>query len=127
VLVEELADLALGQGADEAVDRLAALEEDAERDRADAEHLRQLLGDLGLVVGVELDELEAAAVGGLELLERRAERLARAAPGRPDVEQHRLRERGVDEVGFEVLVSDVLHGSRAEKGRGAGGALARKR
>ena len=90
VLVEELPHLGLGQRADEAVDRLAALEQDAERDAAHAEHLRQLLRDLGLLVGVELDELEAAGVVGLELLEDRAERLAGAAPRRPDVEQHRL-------------------------------------
>ena len=90
VLVEELPHLGLGQRADEAVDRLAALEQDAERNAAHAEHLRQLLRDLGLLVGVELDELEAAGVGDLELLEDRPERLARAAPRRPDVEQHRL-------------------------------------
>ena len=35
----------------------------AERDAAHAEHLRQLLRDLRLVVGVELDQLEAAGVG----------------------------------------------------------------
>ena len=100
----------LGQRADEAVDRLAALEQHAERDAAHAEHLRQLGGDLGLLVGVELGQLEAAGVGGLELLEHRAERLARAAPRRPDVEQHRLLHRGVDQLGFEVLEGDVDHG-----------------
>jgi len=72
--------------------------------------LTPLLRDLGLLVGVELDELEAAGVVDLELLEDRPERLAWPAPRRPDIEQHRLRERGVDEVGFEVLVGDVLHG-----------------
>jgi hypothetical protein len=52
-----------------------------------------------------LTELEAARVLGLELLEHRAERLARAAPLGPDVEQHGLRERRVDELGFEVLAA----------------------
>ena len=123
VLVEELAHLGLGQRADEAVDRLAALEQDAERDAAHAEHLRQLLRDLGLVVGVELDQLEAAGVGGLELLEHRAERLARAAPRRPDVEQHRLRERGVDRSAskFWWVMSCMVSRSRRKRARRGGG------
>lgn len=45
VLVEEFADLLGGNGADEAVDRLAVLEHHAERDAAHAEHLGELGGD----------------------------------------------------------------------------------
>ena len=114
-LSRNCADLRLGQRADEAVDRLALVEQHAERDAAHAERLAQLAGDLGLLVAVELGQLEAAGVGALELFEHRAERLARAAPGRPDVEQHRLLHRGVDQFGFEVLEGDVDHG-------GSGGA-----
>ena len=42
-------------------------------------------------------------------------------------EDARLRERGVDEVGFEVLMGDVLHGSRAAKEGVPGRARARLR
>jgi hypothetical protein len=66
--------------------------------------------DFGLFVGVELGQREAACVFGLQLLQDGAQRLAWAAPGSPDVEQHRLLQRGVDEVGFEVLERDVDHG-----------------
>ena len=116
VLVQEGADLGLGQGPDEAVHRLAALEHHAERDRAHTEGLAQLAGDLGLVVAVELGQLEAAGVGGLQAVEHRAELLARAAPGCPDVEQHRLLHRALDQFGFEILEGDIDH-------RGVPGAL----
>ena len=86
---------------------------------------RQLCGDLGLLVGVQLAELKAAGVCGLELFEHRPERLARAAPRRPDVEQHRLLHRGVDQLGFEVLKGDVDHVSR--RGSMKDGAVSQQR
>ena len=110
MLVEEGADLALGQCADKAVDRLALVEQHAKRDRAHAEGLAQLGGDLRLLVAVELGQLEAPGVRDLELFEQRAERLAGPAPGRPDVEQQRLLHRGLDQFGFKVLDRDVEHG-----------------
>jgi hypothetical protein len=58
VLVEEFLDLAFGQGAGKAVHRLAVHHQDAGRDAADAEGRAQLL----LLVGVDLDELEAPGV-----------------------------------------------------------------
>src|SRR5690606_8131032 len=61
----ELAHLAFGQRALEAVDRLAVLQQDHRRDAADAERARQLL----LFVGVDLDQLEGAAVGRFQLLQ----------------------------------------------------------
>ena len=118
VLVEEGAHLALGQRADEPVHRLALVEQHAERDGADAEGLAELAGDLGLVVAVELGELEAAGIGHLELLEHGRQRAARAAPRGPDVQQHGLLHGVVDEVGLEVLERDVDHGERVvEAGR----------
>ncbi len=110
VAVEEGADLRLGQRADEAVDRLALVEQHAERDRAHAEGLAELAGDLGLLVAVELGQLETPAVGHFQPLEQRPERLAGPAPRRPDVEQHRLAHRVGDQVGFEILQGDVDHG-----------------
>jgi len=65
MLVEKGAHLAFGQRAHEAIDGLATLEQHAGRDAADAEHARELL----LLVGVDLDQLEAARVFGFELFE----------------------------------------------------------
>ena len=110
VLVEKGADLAFRQGPDEAVHRLAVFEHHAKRDAAHTEHLRQLARDVGLLVGVELGQLEATRVGDFQLFQQRAQRLARAAPRGPDVEQHRLLHRGVDQVGFKILQRNVDHG-----------------
>ena len=110
MFVEEGADLCFGQRADETVDGLAAEEHHAEGDRAHAEGLAQLAGDFGLLVAVQLGQLEAPGIGHLELFQHGAELFAGAAPGCPDVEQHRLLHRPVDEVGLEIGERDVLHG-----------------
>ncbi len=109
VLVEELADLRFGHSADEAIDRLPAREQHAERDAAHAEHLAQLLGDLRHLVGVQLGQQEAAVVVALQLFQHRAELLAGPAPLGPDVQQHGLAGRCIDEVGLEIVESDVNH------------------
>jgi hypothetical protein len=77
VLVQKGLDLALGQGAHEAVHRLAADQQHAGRDAADAEGRGQLL----FLVGIDLDQLEAAAVIGLDFFEDGTDHLAGAAPG----------------------------------------------
>ena len=88
-LLDEGLDLALGQRAHEAVDRLALLEGDDGGDRLDAE----LAGDLRMLVDVHLDQLDLA-LGALDhLLDHRGQLLAGAAPGRPEIDQHRLRHR----------------------------------
>ncbi len=121
MLVQELADLRLGDRADKAVHRLAADEHHAEGNRAHAEGLAQLAGNLGLLVAVELGEQEAPGISHFQLLEHRTQALAGTAPGRPDVQQHRLLHRGLQEFGFEVLDGDVDHGvgvaDGAEEGR----------
>jgi hypothetical protein len=109
MLVQELADLLGRQGPHETVDRLAAGEHHAKGDGAHAEGLAELAGDLGLFVAVELGEDEATAVLGLQLLQHRAELLARAAPGGPDVEQHRGVHAGGQQIGLEILERDVDH------------------
>ena len=106
VLVEELAQFSLGQRTHEAVHRLAPLHQDAGRDALDAEGAGQLL----LVVGIDLDQLEAAFISDLQLFQDRAERLAGAAPGRPEIDQNRGGHRGGNHLGFEVLQGDVNHG-----------------
>ena len=67
-LAEELADLRLGKRAHELRDGAAVLERDDVRDRADVERLREL----GVLVGVDLHELDAAAERLRDLVERRA-------------------------------------------------------
>ena len=66
--LDEGLDLAFGQGAHEAVDRLAVLEGDDGRDRLDAE----LAGDLRMVVDVHLDQPHLAAWRPDGLLQDRA-------------------------------------------------------
>jgi hypothetical protein len=105
VLVQELAHLAFGQRAHEAVHRLAVLHQDDRGDAADAEGAGQLL----LVVGVDLRQLEAAAVLHLQLFQDRADGLAGSAPGRPEVHQHGLAHGGGNDLLLEVLYGDVDH------------------
>ncbi len=109
MLVEELANLGFRQRADETIDRLTAGEHHAKRNRAHAEHLAELAGDFRLLVAVELGQQEAAFVSGFELFQDRAELLAGAAPGGPDIEQNRPRQGGLDQVGLEVFQGDVDH------------------
>ena len=99
VLVQELADLAFGQGPHEAVDRLAVHQQNHRGDALDAERRRQLL----LLVGVDLDQLEASGIGKLQLFQQRTDDLAGPAPGRPEVHQHRLGHRRGDDLGFKVF------------------------
>ena len=105
VFVEELTNLPLRQSPHEAVHRLPVLEQDAGRDAADAEGPRQLL----LLVGVDLDQLEAAGIGHLKLFQQGPDDLAGATPGRPEVHQHRHGLGGGNDLGFKVFDGDVNH------------------
>ena len=84
-------------GADEFVDHAAAAEQLHRRNAADLELLREVL----VLVGVDLDDLDLAGVFVGHLFEHRAQRAAGAAPGRPEVDQHGLRSGGVDDFGRE--------------------------
>ena len=101
--LDELAHLGLGERADERVDDLAADEGVHRGDRLGAEGVR----DLRVGVDVDLHELDLALGLGDDALEDRAERLARPAPLRPQVDDDRhglgpldrdLGERGVGRV-----------------------------
>ncbi len=96
--VEPALDLGLGQGADELGHHLAAVEHLDGRDAADVE----LLGDLGLLVRVELDELPAPRGRGGQLLDDRSEHAARSAPRSPEVDHHRHSAAALDHGGDEV-------------------------
>ena len=80
--VDELLDLAFGQRAHEAVDRLAVDEGEDRRDRLDA-HLR---GELLVLVDIDLDELHLAIGLAHDLFEQRRQLLAGAAPRRPEID-----------------------------------------
>ena len=86
------------------VDRAAADESEHRRNRLHA----QLAGELRVGVDVDLDQLDLALGGQDVLLDRRAELAARAAPGRPEVDDDRGVLRRLDDVGHEAGVGAVL-------------------
>ena len=101
--IDELLHDVLGLGTDEPVDDLSV----AHRvDRGDRLHLERL-GDRRVLVGVHLGEHDIAAGGVDHLLEDGAERLARPAPLRPQVDHHRDAGRTVDHFGLEVGIGDI--------------------
>ena len=106
VLVEELLDLAFALRAHETVHRLAVLHQNAGGNAADAEGTGQFL----LLVGIDLHELETTGVFDLDLLQNRAQRLARAAPRRPEIHQNGGLHRRGDDFGFKILYGDINHG-----------------
>jgi hypothetical protein len=83
-------------------------------DYLDAQGLVQL-AELSAAITTEFENVPASALAQL------AERLARPAPRRPDVEQHRLLHRGGDQFGFEVLDGNVGHGRGSGRRREAVG------
>ena len=101
--VEEALDLGRRQRADELVDDLAVLERLDGRDRLDPEGLREAR----VGVGVDLDELDLAGALVDGLLDHGPERAARAAPLGPEVDDHGLLVRALDDVALEGLFSGV--------------------
>src|SRR5207253_3957283 len=75
-----------GDGTDHAADLLAILEEDQRGDTHDAVTTRYV----GAIVHVHLDGAQAALILAGQLLDDRSDLAARAAPGRPEVYQHRF-------------------------------------
>jgi phosphoribosylaminoimidazolecarboxamide formyltransferase / IMP cyclohydrolase len=95
---DPLFELRLRRGADLAGGELAVLEQHQGRDRHDAE----LGGGVGVLVDIELDDLDLAVERLGNLFQRRRDHFARAAPFRPEIDHHRsgrlddiLIERGV--------------------------------
>ena len=108
VLVQEFLDLAFGQCASEAIHRLAVHQQDAGRDAADAEGLAELL----LLVGIDLHQLETPGIGRLDLFKQGAKRLARAAPRRPEINQHGRGHGSRNDFLLKIGDGDVDHGVR---------------
>src|SRR5579875_689777 len=114
-LVDHLGQLALAHRADLGGLDLAALEHHQGRNAADAVGARGLL----VLVDVDLGDLQPAGVIAGDVVQHRRDRLARAAPLRPEIQQHRCL--GLQHLGFEVLVFDVgdvvAHGEPVEEGK----------
>ena len=100
---DELAHVRLGLGADEAVDHLAVLQGVHRRDALHLERRRRLA--VGVDVDLGQDDLAARLVD--HLLEDRSERLARAAPLRPEVDHDGYLLRPLHHLGGEGGVGDV--------------------
>ena len=62
----------------------------------------------GMLVDIHLDQLDLALGGAHDLLEHGGELLARSAPRRPEIDQHRLAPRFLDHVLHEGLGGRVL-------------------
>ena len=97
--LEERDHLGFGQRAHETVDRLAVGERDHRRDRLDS----HLAGNFRMLVDIHLGELDLALGRLHRLFQDRGELLARSAPGRPEIDQHRLALGFLDHVLEEAL------------------------
>src|SRR5207237_7983317 len=84
VRLEPLHQLWLGHEADDALDSLAVREQDHRRDARDAEVHRRVL----VLVDVELDDPQLAGLLSGDLLQNGSDHAARAAPLRPEVDEH---------------------------------------
>ena len=80
----------------------------------------QLPRDFLVLIDVHLDETQRALGIVDSFLQRWAELLARPAPGRPEVDDHRHLARGFQHVGGEGLQRGVLDVRAGARGRLAG-------
>ena len=95
VRFQEFSDMTERQGADELIDYPAVSKQLHGRNAADLELLRDVL----VFVGVDLDHLDLARLFVGHLFEHRTQSAARAAPGCPEIHEHGLRRRRVDDFG----------------------------
>src|SRR5438067_7422186 len=101
---DPLFELLLRPGADLARGFLAVLEHHQGRDRHDS------IFRCGsrVLVHVELDDLDLAAKRAGDLLERRCDHLAWAAPFGPEIDHHRAC--GLEHLGLEICVRNLVNG-----------------
>src|SRR5580700_403695 len=101
VLAEHRRHDVLGNVSDDAIDRLAILEENQ------AGYARDLIlaGEAGVFVGIQLDELRFAFICRGNLFDDGRKHAARPAPRRPKIDEHRLG--ALEHLGFKVRLRDV--------------------
>jgi hypothetical protein len=75
-------------------------------DRRNAAHT-EVLGKLGIFVGIHLGQQEAAGIFFGKLFEHRLQRLAWPAPRGPEVDDHWYLHRCLDDLGFEFLDGNI--------------------
>src|SRR6267143_311560 len=102
VRLELLEELLFGVVPHDAIGLAAVLEEDHRRDRTHAEATRRD----GIGVDVELGDLHFLALLARDLFKHRGNHPTGAAPGRPEIDEHRRL--GFDDFRLEVLVADYL-------------------
>ena len=121
-VLDELLDLALGQRALEQVRDLALHEADHGGHGLQRQaHLRELRDQLLVLVDVDLHQPHPPAGGAHHLLDRRRQRLAGAAPGRPEIDQHGHFAAGLHHIGHEGALIAILDGVGAAPGGGLAG------
>src|SRR5437016_11518186 len=101
---DPLLELLLRSGADLTRGFLAVLEHHQGGDRHDS----IFRGGSGVLVDVELDDLDLAAERAGDLLQGRRDHLARAAPFGPEIDHHRAR--GLEHLGLEICVRNLVNG-----------------
>jgi hypothetical protein len=123
-LFQDLAQFAFGQRARDRAEHLPVLDQHHGRHRTDLERRGEFL----FLVDIDLGDEEGAGVFGGELLEDRAEGLARPAPGRPEIHQHRHLQGALDDVGFERGGGGVedVRGGGVGVGHGGAGVWGRR-
>lgn len=104
VALDDFFDLLFGDGADDLVGYLAALENQQGGDAADIE----FSGGVLVVVHVELDDLELAGVFAGDFLDGGREHVTRAAPVGPEIDHDGLVLARVDDFRLKIRVADCL-------------------
>ena len=113
-LVNELCQLRFRQGALEAINRAAIKEGIDGGDGLDAE----LGGQRLVLVHIDLDQRHLGCTGCNQSFQRRPQRLARAAPLRPEVDQHQCRLGRLDHVAPEGFDAGLFGGGIGNAGQG---------
>ena len=108
--LDKLLDGAFRLRALETIDRTAILECIDHRDRLHA----QLSGNRRMLVDIDFDQAHLAALRLHDFLDHRRQLLARPAPGRPAIQQHRHLLRQGEHAGFEIGV--VVGGVKIKNG-----------
>ncbi|MNL18604.1 hypothetical protein D3C87_1397560 [compost metagenome] len=115
-LVGKTPHFALRHGAHEAIHGATAGKGEDGREGLDAE----LAGNVRVLVDIDLDQLDLAGLFPDHLFDGRAELAAGAAPGRPEIDQHRHLERGIDDIGLEAGIAAVPNEIGGNRGGGRG-------